>query len=140
MSNDTMAYKCELCEELFHRRDNLKRHRDSVHTKSSNLQCDVCFKLFSRKDSLRRHIKTHATKMNEKVDQLKNVFSDVSNATYPVQSDTIELSDQTLSARATELVSDENSIRKTLKDVKRKRGNSGETEEKKSVIKAAQNV
>lgn len=52
--DSTKAYKCNLCEYSFNRRDHLTRH-SLVHTKLKPYHCTYCSKDFTRNDHLRRH-------------------------------------------------------------------------------------
>lgn len=52
--DSSKAYKCQLCEYSFNRRDHLTRH-SLVHSKLKPYHCTYCSKDFTRNDHLRRH-------------------------------------------------------------------------------------
>ena len=55
---DEMAlFKCNVCEKLFKRVDNLNRHKKNVHERKTEARCENCKKIFSRVDNLKRHQK-----------------------------------------------------------------------------------
>ena len=50
-------FKCDICESVFTRERNMRRHKKNVHEKSTGVCCNKCNKTFSRVDSLRAHQK-----------------------------------------------------------------------------------
>jgi hypothetical protein len=52
-----MEFECNVCFKRFTRKDNLERHKESVHGAGS-FSCDKCFKTFNRKDAYVRHERT----------------------------------------------------------------------------------
>ena len=44
--SESFDYKCERCDRMFERKENLKRHVSTVHMESKNQEvaCDVCSK------------------------------------------------------------------------------------------------
>ena len=50
-------FKCDVCEKLIKRVDNLNRHKKNVHERKTEVQCENCKKIFSRADNLKRHQK-----------------------------------------------------------------------------------
>ena len=50
-------FKCDICESVFTRERNMRRHKEKVHGKSTGVCCNECNKTFSRVDSLKRHQK-----------------------------------------------------------------------------------
>ena len=49
-----MEFECNVCFKRFTRKDNLERHKRSVHT-DVQFSCDICHKTFNRKDAYVRH-------------------------------------------------------------------------------------
>jgi uncharacterized C2H2 Zn-finger protein len=52
-----IRYTCELCERVFTRKNDLKRHHDSVHNRQRHT-CRECWEVFTRLDNLTTHYKT----------------------------------------------------------------------------------
>jgi hypothetical protein len=48
-------FDCHICEKKFSRKDEIKRHTDSVHEKKKPHQCLICDKQFARKSDVKRH-------------------------------------------------------------------------------------
>ena len=53
--HEKIKFKCEICNKELSRKGDLRRHKLSVHSKSIELKCTVCEKKFSRKDYLLAH-------------------------------------------------------------------------------------
>ena len=49
------TFECYICEKKFSRKDELKRHTDSVHKKKKPHQCPICYKTFSQKCEIKQH-------------------------------------------------------------------------------------
>ncbi|KAF4635378.1 hypothetical protein G7Y89_g2727 [Cudoniella acicularis] len=49
------SFPCYLCTRVFGRREHLRRHFKSIHTKDKPFGCDKCGKKYNRKDNLRQH-------------------------------------------------------------------------------------
>ena len=49
------SFQCHLCDQVFNRKDNLKRHVDRAHMQKEVYSCNRCEQTFSRKEHLRRH-------------------------------------------------------------------------------------
>ena len=47
-------YRCDICEKHFTQKEDLRRHKDSVH-EDKKYRCDICDKQFTQTDGLRRH-------------------------------------------------------------------------------------
>ena len=52
-------HQCEVCENKFSRKGDLKRHM-LTHTNKKDHECDICKKRFSKKCSLIDHFKIHS--------------------------------------------------------------------------------
>ena len=52
------SYDCTLCKKSLKRKDYLRRHQLSIHTRSCEISCSKCEKIFTRADNMRRHKKT----------------------------------------------------------------------------------
>ena len=50
-------FKCDICESVFTRERNMRRHKKTVHEKSTGVCCNECNKTFSRADNLKAHQK-----------------------------------------------------------------------------------
>ena len=51
-------FKCEFCDAVFTRNDNLKRHISSIHEeKKPSYQCQICNFCFTQKSKLNTHIR-----------------------------------------------------------------------------------
>ena len=50
-------FPCDQCEKVFKRKDQLKRHKQTIHDESFYLECPSCEKIFKRKDKLTQHMK-----------------------------------------------------------------------------------
>ena len=59
-------FECDQCEKVFKRKDVLKRHKQTVHETSLDLQCSSCEKSFKRRDKLTKHIKLEHDSENSK--------------------------------------------------------------------------
>ncbi|ESO92757.1 hypothetical protein LOTGIDRAFT_120077 [Lottia gigantea] len=58
--NDRKPFKCDLCDNKFISKGNLKYHLYShLGREAFPYQCDVCFKKFSHQSNLRGHMRTH---------------------------------------------------------------------------------
>ncbi|KAI9846548.1 MAG: hypothetical protein M1838_001244 [Thelocarpon superellum] len=53
------------CDKKFVRKTDLMRHHQSVHMKQRNYQCELCGNMFARKDTLRRHTEDGCAKRFE---------------------------------------------------------------------------
>ena len=57
-----MTYPCDLCSEVFNRKDNLLRHKVRLHGYKSDetceFTCEQCSRKFARKDNFERHLKS----------------------------------------------------------------------------------
>ncbi|KAI9809947.1 MAG: hypothetical protein M1825_000380 [Sarcosagium campestre] len=53
------------CSKKFVRKTDLTRHHQSVHMKQRNYQCELCGNMFARKDTLRRHTEDGCSKRFE---------------------------------------------------------------------------
>ena len=51
-------FKCEVCEKMFSRKNNLRSHM-LTHTKLKDHECDICKKKFARKFGLIQHFRIH---------------------------------------------------------------------------------
>ncbi|KAI4871639.1 hypothetical protein NFI96_010509 [Prochilodus magdalenae] len=49
------TYRCDICQQTFANRCNLKIHERHVHSDERHFQCDVCNKAFKRKKDVTRH-------------------------------------------------------------------------------------
>jgi uncharacterized Zn-finger protein len=56
------SYKCSICDQLFSRNHDLKRHQ-GIHTDFKPFNC-YCGKSFGRKDALKRHILVKGCQQN----------------------------------------------------------------------------
>lgn len=59
VNNSNELYQCSKCKSEFKDKNTLIRHMESIHEKVS-FQCDLCQQIFTRKDSLQVHMRTHA--------------------------------------------------------------------------------
>ena len=50
-------FKCNICESTFTRERDMRRHKKTVHGKSTGVCCDKCNKTFTRADNLKKHEK-----------------------------------------------------------------------------------
>ena len=50
--------KCSICDKIFSRKSDLKRHTDSVHAKKKPNKCSLCKFRCSEKSTLKRHIES----------------------------------------------------------------------------------
>ena len=50
------SFKCDACDKVFMRSNNLKLHIDSVHEGRKSFTCDFCKSEFTQNSSLRRHM------------------------------------------------------------------------------------
>ena len=50
-------FKCDICESVFTRERNMRRHKKNVHEKSTGVCCNKCNKTFTRADNLKAHLK-----------------------------------------------------------------------------------
>jgi uncharacterized Zn-finger protein len=65
-SQFSISHKCEQCDLVFTRKQNLKIHRDSKHSDKASVVCEVCNKTFSHKKLLRQHNIIHSGEKNYK--------------------------------------------------------------------------
>ena len=57
---EELKHACDLCEKRYGRKDHLRRHIQSAHTKERPFICKVCALTFPRKDRLVRHERKHS--------------------------------------------------------------------------------
>ena len=57
---EELKHACDLCEKRYGRKDHLRRHIQSAHTKERPFICKVCALTFPRKDRLIRHERKHS--------------------------------------------------------------------------------
>ena len=50
-------FKCDICESVFTRERDMRRHKKTVHEKSTGVCCNKCNKSFTRADNLKAHQK-----------------------------------------------------------------------------------
>ena len=50
------SYECEICKTCFKRKDNLKKHIDTVHEKKKPFKCEICDYRGSSKHYLKMHV------------------------------------------------------------------------------------
>ena len=51
------SYDCILCKKSFKRKDHLRRHQLSIHSRTYEVSCSKCEKKFARKDNLKKYMK-----------------------------------------------------------------------------------
>lgn len=51
--------RCEVCDTIFIRKDNLRAHIQTRHTHLRLHRCEICHKSFARRNDLTRHSRTH---------------------------------------------------------------------------------
>ena len=61
VNNRNEPYKCFKCKSEFKDKNTLIRHMESIHENVS-FECDLCQQIFTRKDNLQVHMRTHANK------------------------------------------------------------------------------
>jgi len=68
-------FNCEHCDKTFGRKNNLKRHINTIHLKQQNFKCEHCESAFGLKDNLNRHINTiHLKQQNFKCEHCESAF------------------------------------------------------------------
>ncbi|KAM8947676.1 GDNF-inducible zinc finger protein 1 [Pelodytes ibericus] len=55
-SAEEIVYQCEVCNQTFANRCNLKSHQHHVHSNERRFPCELCGKKFKRKKDVKRHI------------------------------------------------------------------------------------
>ena len=53
------AFKCLVCERIFMKNNNLRKHIEAVHIKNKIFVCDICDKGYQLKPWLRKHIEKY---------------------------------------------------------------------------------
>ena len=53
------AYHCKICDRYFARKDTLRGHIDSCHSKKKDYMCDHCTRRFVTLHALTDHVTTH---------------------------------------------------------------------------------
>ena len=69
------TFACDVCGEIFSRKDSLHRHRVTSHTEddfASKFECEECEGTFTRKEDLTRH----KVEVHENYDEEKFEFRD----------------------------------------------------------------
>ena len=61
-------FKCEICENSYSLKGNLKKHIEAVHENKKSFKCDICDYSCSQKD----HMKTHIESVHEKKKTFKS--------------------------------------------------------------------
>ena len=55
-AQESPSFPCDLCDQTFNRKDNLRRHVNRAHKQKEALySCERCKKSFTREGNLRRH-------------------------------------------------------------------------------------
>lgn len=58
--NRTKQFECQICGQLFARKDSLSIHTQKQHTGDFPYECKYCPKKFSKSYSLKTHVRSHA--------------------------------------------------------------------------------
>ena len=56
-------FKCDLCNDTFTRKNDVKRHKKLIHEKPRDHQCQKCEKYFLTQENLRTHELTHLSEL-----------------------------------------------------------------------------
>ena len=56
-AHNNESYDCILCKKSFKRKDYLRRHQLSIHSRTHEVSCSKCEKKFARTDNLKKHMK-----------------------------------------------------------------------------------
>ena len=56
-AHNNESYYCILCKKSFKRKDCLRRHQLSIHSRTYVVSCSKCEKKIARKDNLKKHMK-----------------------------------------------------------------------------------
>ena len=56
MHEKLKPHACTLCEQIFSRKDKLKRHFSSIHMKEKPFLCNHCSFATNRKDRIKTHV------------------------------------------------------------------------------------
>ena len=77
MEEKAKDHKCQICEEAFSNKGNLKKHIENVHiNKGQSMICEYCDILYPDEHSLKRHIQgVHTKKSEYKCDLSGKVFT-----------------------------------------------------------------
>ncbi|CDW74332.1 zinc finger protein ozf [Stylonychia lemnae] len=57
--NKCRIFKCDLCDVVVTRKDNLLKHKKNIHFQEKQFQCGECFKQFTEKGNLVVHLRIH---------------------------------------------------------------------------------
>ena len=86
-------FKCEVCENNFSQKSNLKTHM-LTHTKVKAHECDICKKKFSQKSSLVTHFRIHLGEKPYGCSKCEKWFTDSSNRDTHIRTVHNELSSE----------------------------------------------
>ena len=67
-------FLCDICDNRFFIKRDLKRHVIHKHSRKNNLECRICSRVFKRYGHLNYHLKTHTNDKQFKCDQCDKDF------------------------------------------------------------------